>query len=262
MKISQFISKAEELWPLAGAEDWDRPGLSVGNPRQEISGALIAVDVTAEVLDEAIALGVNLLLTHHPLLLKGVTSISEDTHKGELVAKAITSGIAVYSAHTNADIVEDGVSDTFAKALGLTEIRPLIATGEAKSGHGRIGKLSSPVTVSELVRILLSILPASTSGVRSTMKPDAMVQTVSLCGGAGDAFITDAYSAGADVYITSDLRHHVADESPIGLIDVSHWAAESLWLKVAAKQLAAATGVEVLVSEIVTDPWNFLERRS
>jgi dinuclear metal center YbgI/SA1388 family protein len=260
--LKDFAAKCDVLWPVASAEDWDKPGLAVGSRKQEISKVLLAVDVTAAVIDEAISIGANLLFTHHPLLLKGVTDVTEDAFKGSLVTKAIRANLALFSAHTNADIVQDGVSDVFAKRIGLVNVRPLVPNGNG-IGHGRIGELAGAVQLRELVSLLIDALPTTQRGISASAPEETLVKTVAVCGGAGDSFIGDAFAAGADVYVTSDLRHHVTQEAPLPLVDVPHWASESLWLETAAAQLAdLCEGVEFQVSQIVTDPWVFNQGRT
>jgi dinuclear metal center YbgI/SA1388 family protein len=260
--LSQIIAVCERLWPTTGAEDWDAPGLVTGSNNQSISRALLAVDVTDAVIDQAISLGANLLIAHHPLLLKGVSTIAEDGYKGSLLAKALRANLAIFSAHTNADIVVDGVSDTFSKRLGLTNIRPLVPTSQ-NAGHGRIGELGEQMQLGDLVNRLENLLPSTHRGISASAAPTTPVRSVALCGGAGDAFIFDAFAAGADVYITSDLRHHVTQEAPLPVVDVSHWASESLWLETASSQLASmCSGVDFSVSDIVTDPWVFNQGRT
>ena len=262
MKLAELLVTFDELWPTRGAEDWDNPGLSVGSSEAAISKVLLAVDVTPEVLGEAVSVGAQLVLSHHPLILKGLQTVSEGANKGSIIAAAIRNNIALYSAHTNADIVEDGVSATIAKRLGLEDIRPLVPT-EGGVGHGRVGVLPKAQTLAELVDKLLEILPATTRGVSATAAGSTVIRTVALCGGAGDAFIANAKSAGADVYITSDLRHHVSQEAGLPLVDVSHWASESLWLEVAAKQLASrCPDISFVVSSANTDPWVFNRGRT
>lgn len=251
----------ESLWPIAGAEDWDKPGLTAGNPKQRISRVLFTVDITLEVLEEARTKGCELVVSHHPLLLKGVNFLSEDLQKGELVSFAIKNSIAIYSAHTNADIVVDGVSDVLAKAIGIKNSAPLVSTGPAV-GHGRIGKLEVALKLSELANRVALALPKTQAPVRVAGPVDALIQKVAVVGGAGDSFIEDAKRSGADCLITSDLRHHVSLDAvsdsarPLCLIDISHFAAESLWLVPTAASLnEQLPAVEFLVSEIVTDPW-------
>jgi len=259
---------AHELWPLSGAEAWDAPGLVTGDLSQDIRSIHLAVDAVADSVDEAIAAGADLLLVHHPLLLRGVTSIAEDRYKGALLSRLIRANCALLAAHTNADIVTDGVSDTLATRLGLRNARPIVPGATPDVGLGRVGELSEPVSLGHLARRLGDLLPATASGVRVAGDYGAMVTRVSLCGGAGDSLLREPAVLGSDVYITSDLRHHPASESreqsrltgdTPALIDVSHWASEWLWLDGAAEQLRTALpGTQVTVSDLRTDPWDFV----
>ena len=261
LPLTNLLGTFESLWPLAGAEEWDRPGLTTGNSNQSISKALLSVDVTIEVLSEAKQLDCELVISHHPLLLKGVNSLSEDQLKGELVSFAVKNSIAVYSAHTNADIVVDGVSDILAQELGLANTKPLIATGDG-IGHGRIGKLKSPQSLSDYAKFVSSRLPDTSAPVRVAGDLNKIIETVAVVGGAGDSFIPAAAQSGADLLITSDLRHHVVLDAvsdptnPLALIDISHFAAESLWLKPTQITLSKLISeVSFVISSIPTDPW-------
>ncbi len=261
LPLTNLIGTFESLWPLAGAEEWDRPGLTTGNSNQTITRALLCVDVTPEVLSEAKQLSCELVISHHPLLLKGVNFLSEDQLKGELVSFAVKNSIAVYSAHTNADIVVDGVSDILAQQLGLASTQPLIATGDG-IGHGRIGKLKSPQSLSDYAKFVSSCLPETSAPIRVAGDLNKMIETVAVVGGAGDSFIPAAAQSGADLFITSDLRHHVVLDAvldptnPLALIDISHFAAESLWLKPTQITLSKLIPeVSFVVSSIPTDPW-------
>ncbi len=260
----EFARAAEKLWPLTLAEEWDAPGFSVHIPT-EVSRVLLSVDITSAVVAEASSKECQLILSHHPFLLRGTSNVNFDDLKGNVLQAAINAGVSLYSAHTNADVVEHGVSDTLARRLGLLDVMPLSATEGSRTGHGRLGRLEQEVSLKELATKLAELLPFSPRGVQVAGDPDQTVSTVALCGGAGDAFIQDAFDSGADVFITSDLRHHVTLDaisrprhSAFACIDVAHWAAESLWLSVAASQLAThLEDVEFVLSEIVTDPWVF-----
>lgn len=257
----------ERLWPLAGAEDWDAPGVLSGDPAAEISSILLAVDAVAETVDEAVNSGFDLLLSHHPLLLRGVKSVAQDRYKGALLARLIRADCALIAAHTNADVVAEGTSAVLAERLGLVQTQPIVASSTGPdAGIGRVGTLADPTTLGRLARRLAEILPATASGVRVAGDFDAPVSTVSVCGGAGDAYLAEPAVVASDVYITADLRHHPASEAReqarLGggpaLIDVSHWASEWLWLDTAARQLSEALpGIRVDVSELRTDPWDF-----
>ena len=260
-QLSDLIQSFEALWPEQTAEDWDRPGLMLGHPGQEVSKVVLSVDVTAEVIEEAGEAGAQLLLSHHPLLLRGVTELGELTLKGNLAAKAIRSGLAVFSAHTNADIAEIGVGRALAASLDLTELEPL----DKENGHGSVGT-TGKTTLLQLARLLAGKLPPTAQGVKVAGAGDKSVSRVALVAGAGDSYLGLALKSGADVFITSDLRHHPSqdfiEQSKLldgpALIDISHWAAEWLWLDLAAKELAQRhPECEFVVSDLRTDPWDF-----
>ncbi|WP_157002733.1 Nif3-like dinuclear metal center hexameric protein [Agromyces laixinhei] len=264
--LAELLTTIERLWPLAGAESWDASGLVTGDPDAEVRRVLFTVDAVGDTIDEAIAERFDLVIAHHPLLLHGVTSVAEDRYKGALLARLIRAGCALVTAHTNADVVADGTSAVLADRLGLVETRPVQPSFDPSIGLGRVGRLPEPTTVGRLARALAELLPPTATGVRVAGGFDDPVETVALCGGAGDSMLGDPEVRGADVYITADLRHHPASEAREqaklaggpALIDVSHWASEWLWLDVAAAQLRAAhPGLVVAVSELRTDPWDF-----
>ena len=255
---------ATALWPLSGVEDWDVVGLAVGAPDDAVTRVLLAVDPVAATVDEAIEGGYDLLLTHHPLLLRGVQSLAGDRVKGALVTRLIRGGCALYSAHTNADAVDAGTSGVLAARLGLVGARPFDEVDGA--GIGRVGDLAEPTTLGQLARRLAAILPSTAVGVLGSGDFERPVRRVAICGGAGDSYLAHPAVTGADVYITADLRHHPAqdarEQAELGggpaLLGVSHWASEWLWLDTAAEQLRGALpGVEFEVSELRTDPWDF-----
>ncbi len=265
--VAQVSAAVERLWPTSGAEAWDAVGLIAGDLDADVSSILLAVDAVLDTVDEAIAVGTDLLLVHHPLLLRGVTTVASDRYKGAALTRLIRANCALIAAHTNADVVETGTSGTFATALGLLDSRPLVPAADGIRGIGRVGTLASPTTLGRLARQLADLLPATATGIRVSGDFDAVVSTVALCGGAGDAYLGNPEVLAADVYITSDLRHHPASEarenarasSGPALIDVSHWASEWLWLDAAARELREALpGVTVRVSELRTDPWDFV----
>lgn len=264
--LADIMTTIDRLWPLDGAEPWDAPGLVTGDPVASVDRVLLAVDAVAATVDEAIEQGADVLIAHHPLLLRGVTSIAEDRYKGALLARLIRAGCALVAAHTNADVVESGTSGVLAARLGLRDIRPIVPSADQALGLGRVGRLDEPTTLGRLARRLAEILPPTATGVRVAGGYDDPVETVALCGGAGDSLLGDPAVRAADVYITADLRHHPASEAREqalsgggpALIDVSHWASEWLWLDAAAAELRSAhPGLDVQVSELRTDPWDF-----
>ena len=289
-KVKDCVDVFEALWPTALAESWDSVGLAVGDPDAQVRSILLALDPMDAVIAEAVVLGADLVFNHHPLMLKPVKSVNASTLKGGAVHTLISNDIALFNAHTNADSARGGVSDALISLLGIEDAEPLVAHShsvptaassspeesapeesaqELATGIGRVGDLKTPTAVRDIARILSSRLPRTTTGVRIAGDPAAMVTRVAVCGGAGDSLFDDVRASGADVYITADLRHHPATEARDTanrhggrpqLIDVSHWASETVWLNAAAAQMEAeftARGFAVALqhSAVNTDPW-------
>ena len=261
--VADVIGVFDRLYPPQLAADWDAVGLVCGDPSTEVRRVYFCVDVVASTVDEALAWGADLLVAHHPLLLRGVTAIPTTTSKGRTLHRLIRAGAALFVAHTNADAADPGVSDALAARLDLGETRPLRPNPERpNTGIGRIGELSAPVTLAELARRAADRLPKTPGGVRVAGDLDRLVQTVAVSGGAGDGYLADATRAGADAFLTADLRHHPASEHTEAdgpaLLDAAHWATEQPWLDQAAAALTAGlvpATVEIFVSDLVTDPW-------
>jgi dinuclear metal center YbgI/SA1388 family protein len=369
--IGEVLAFLDRRYPARSAESWDRVGLVTGDVAGPANHLLLSVDVTDAVIDQAATLGTDLIIAHHPLLLRGINSVDPRRPKGRMITRLIRSGIGLITAHTNADIPVGGVADSLAAALGLTDTRPLrrvpvypadklvtyvpveqtdavidalsdagagevgayrraaftvTGTGtftpgpEARpaigqpgrreqvaetmiemimdrrlrgrvidallrthpyevpayfvtetagpadigptAGLGRIGRVAA-TRLADFAERVAAALPGTAAGIRVAGDPDRMINTVALQGGAGDDLLDTAREAGADVYLTSDLRHHPASEAIAwpdapALIDVPHWAAEWTWLPRLRRQLVdELDGIAVNVSEINTDPWNF-----
>jgi dinuclear metal center YbgI/SA1388 family protein len=375
--LRDVVSLLDGWYDPAWAESWDAVGLVTGDPEQPVRKVLFAVDPAPAVVEEAVAWGADLVVVHHPLLLTPVSSIAATTPKGRVLHTLARHGIALLTAHTNADVPADGVNESLARAVGIAEPRVVVdegregldkltyfvpreqadavrdavadagagqvgdydrcsfsspgegrfrpleganptlgAVGEVETveevrvecvlrrsqrravvaallaahpyetpaydvvalanddgpsdrGHGRIGRLAAPTTLREFADRVRDALPGTAHGVRVSGDPDRRVETVVVGSGAGDYLLDVVLGTGADVYVTSDLRHHRASEfrehDGPALVDVAHWAAEWTWLPVAARKLAAAleerggagATVETRVSTTVTDPWTF-----
>ncbi|UVJ38003.1 Nif3-like dinuclear metal center hexameric protein [Arthrobacter sp. CJ23] len=270
--LGQVLLAVEELWPESLAEDWDEVGLVVGRPTASITKVLFAVDPTLEVIDEAIEWGAGLLITHHPLLLKGVNSVAATSAKGLAVHRLIEAGTGLLTVHTNGDSAVGGVSDVLADAMGLENVAPLTpaSNGLPEEGIGRVGELPELMTLGDFAARVFEMLPAVAGGVRVAGDKDGLVRRVAVCGGAGDSLFDAVRASQADVYVTADMRHHPASEAREGavngrpyLIDVSHWASEWLWLPAAAEALGNVLAdqgheVEIRVSTTNSDPWDFI----
>jgi len=275
--LADVVSVLEGLYPPSTAEGWDAVGLVAGDPYRPVRRVLLAVDPVAAVVDEAVDWEADLVVTHHPLFLRGVHSVAATTFKGAVVHRLLAAGAGLYVAHTNADSAPRGVADALADLVGLADRRPLVAhVDDAERGLGRVGRLEHPTTLREFAEHVAAVLPATAQGVRVAGDPDAEVTRVAVLGGSGDSLFDAVRAAGADAYLTADLRHHPASElreraafeaadpapgeagTPF-LVDVAHFASEWPWLAYAAADLAAAFEegtVTTRVSTLVTDPWS------
>jgi dinuclear metal center YbgI/SA1388 family protein len=332
---------------------------------------LFAIDPVEAVAVEAVRLGVDLLVTHHPLFLRGTSSVAATTSKGRVVHRLIKAGVALHVAHTNADHARPGVSDALAAAVGLVDVRPLdalpapaldkivtfvpepgaeklldalaaagagelgdyarcawtssgigtflpragahptigevgevtrvdetriemvlarsrrldvvaalraahpyeepafdifeLASWPGETGTGRVGVLDTALSLGDFASRVGASLPSTAGGGRVAGQLDGVVRRVAVCGGAGGPYLAAATAAGADVFVTSDLRHHVVSEhladGGCAVVEMPHWATEWPWLPDAAARLRSAleargTTVGTEVSLIVTDPWS------
>ncbi|MCQ8770112.1 Nif3-like dinuclear metal center hexameric protein [Streptomyces telluris] len=265
--LSEVIAALDALWPPERAEQWDAVGTVCGDPGAPVTRVLFAVDPVQEVVEEAVQLGAGLLVTHHPLYLRGTTTVAASTFKGRAVHTLIKNDIALHVAHTNADRADPGVSDALAGALDLRVTGPLVPDPDDPAGRrglGRVCELDPPMDLAAFAEHAAKRLPATAQGVRVAGDPARTIRTVAVCGGSGDSLFDAVRAAGVDAYVTADLRHHPASEaqqhSPLALVDAAHWATEWPWAEQAAAQLDEISdrhgwGLRTHVSKIVTDPW-------
>ncbi len=261
--LRDVVAALDARYPRALAESWDAVGPVCGDPDEPVRRVLFAVDPTAAVVDEALGTGADLLVTHHPLFLTPVHGVPADDPKGGLVHRLVRSGGALFVAHTNADRApEHGVNDALAAAVGLVDpvsLEPV--AGDPRAGLGRVGRLAQATTLRGFAELVAGVLPPTVGGVRAAGDPDRPVRTVAVCGGSGGSLLPAAAAAGADVLLTSDLKHHGVSEAleagGPALCDVAHAASEWPWLPVAADALRRdlGDGVQVAVSRLSTDPW-------
>ena len=265
MPLREVLAALDARYDPALAESWDAVGLVCGDPDEPVRRVLFAVDPTTAVVDDVIAAGAGLLVTHHPLLLTPVHGVPADDPKGRLVHRLIRGGAGLFVAHTNADRAPDaGVNDALAAVLGLRDTVPLQPTeSDPRAGLGRVGELDHGMTLREFAALAAAALPVTVGGVRAAGDPERTVRRVAVCGGSGGSLTEASAAAGADVFLTSDLKHHPVSEalesSGPALCDVAHFATEWPWLPVAADLLHRDLSgrVEVAVSRRRTDPWTW-----
>ncbi len=265
LTVGTITAWMDQWYPPSAAADWDRVGLIAGSRTTGVGSVLLAVDPVEEVLQQALDLKVNMLITHHPLYLRGTSFISTDDAKGRLVTGLIKNDVALFNAHTNADVTPDGVATALADLLGLEDQRFLEPVpANPNWGYGRVGDLPVAMTLREFAALVANRLPAGPTGILVGGDLDRQVGTVAVSGGSGDSFLAASAQAGVDAYVTADLRHHPAsehleDDGP-ALVCGSHWATEAPWLPVLQRKLLEAANLagqelSVTVSTVVTEPW-------
>lgn len=257
--VADVMAAMECAFPARLAEDWDRVGLVAGDPHAPVSKVGFAVDPSPDTVEEAIARGAQMLITHHPLFLRGTSSVATTTAKGSWIHRLIKNDVALFAAHTNADAAATGSAVALGSLIGLDNMRPLDPNpGDPELGIGRVGELPLTMSVRELGERLRAVLPETAASVLIGGDPERIVRTVAVSPGSGDSFLNAANHAGADVYVTADLRHHPASDhlwgGGCGLIGLTHFASEWPVLP-PMERVVKELGVDTYISTLVTDPW-------
>lgn len=226
--IRDITESLEAVAPRRLQEDYDNTGLQIGDPCAECTGVLICVDLTSDMIAEAVASRCNLIVTHHPLMFRGVKNIVGRSRVDDMIVGAIRNGLAVYSCHTAVDNTPlRGVSWEMARRLGLTGVTCL-TSGNDMPGSGAVGDLPSPLSPEEFVALVKSVFGSPVARCSSPLRFPRKISRVALCGGAGSEFMPDALAAGADAYLTSDCKFNcfLDFDSRIFLVDIGHFESE------------------------------------
>ena len=252
--VAQIIEILDRLIPPWLAEEWDNVGLQIGDPQHPVRRIWIALDPGPEVIEAACKENVDLLITHHPLIFKPLKTIDFATPGGSIIQMATQHQLAIFSAHTNFDIVRDGVNDILAKRLGLKNLEILQevkvsaaaqdeahqpAGGQASYGIGRTGKLEKQMTLTSLVSMIKKKLKLDFVRVAGDQK--MKVSQVAICSGSGSNLMTAFLSSTAEVYISGDIHYHNAldaQNAQRAIIDIGHFASEHLMVEALAQRLA------------------------
>ncbi len=224
MKVKDITSAIEAFAPLSIQESWDNSGLIIGSPEREVHGILLGFDCTAELVDEAVERGADMIVTHHPLIFGGIKKIAPEDPVGLAVLKAAAAGIAVYAAHTTADKVLAGVSGAMARRLGLGDIQ-ILDEEPGGYGLGAVGNLPRPMEGMEFIEYVKSRFGLKVA--RCSRVPDVPVERVAMCGGSGGSLIGNARAAGAQAYLCGDISyHHFFTTKDFMVIDIGHFEGE------------------------------------
>ena len=263
VKCQEVMDALERIAPKRLAEEWDNPGLLVGAWNQDVSKILVCLDVSDAVIEQAIAKGADMIVSHHPLIFRGIKKIRTDLPLGRRLQQLLKHDIAVATAHTNLDVAEGGVNDVLAQAIGLSKLSAFVITSQDAHGRaasmGRMGTLSAPMPVREFAAQVRDALP--TEHVRLVEAGARPVRKVAICSGSGAEFISKAAFMGADVYVTGDVKYHEAQQAAelgMHVIDAGHFGTEFPVVEVLgrrlAEELAAAKGkVEIVADKSAKD---------
>jgi len=246
--LREIINSIESVAPRSAQETWDNSGMQVGDTGRDIQSVLLTTDITEDVVSEAVLLGCQLIISHHPLLFHGLKQVCGQTPQARIVEMAIKHNIAIYSAHTNLDSVVGGINTRLCDRLQITDYRLL-----TESGLGAIGKLPQPMKYEDFIAHVRDILQCTY--VRYTRAQKEMIETVALCGGSGAEFIEEAIHQGADAYLTADCKYHEFQDADgrIGLIDIDHWYSERHARDI-FQDILAPLGVSCIISQTDKTP--------
>ena len=256
-----MLSALERFAPLPLQESWDNAGLQVGLTETEVSGALLCLDVNERIVDEAIRKGCNLIVSHHPLLFRGLKTISDLTDVQRTVMKVIENHLCVVSMHTNMDNAKGGVNYRIAEKLGLSDVQ-FFASKQVdgiEAGSGVTGLLPEPMAADDFV---LAVKKAF--GVECAMCNELLrrpVHRVAICGGAGDFLLDEALKTGADAFITGEMHYHqyFGYEQKIQICVIGHYQSEQFTTEVFQTIIQkACPGVRTLIAETNTNPILYL----
>jgi dinuclear metal center YbgI/SA1388 family protein len=239
--VNDLIGALDQIAPFGMAESWDNVGLIVGDRDRTVESVLIGLDPTNQLLDEALDLGADTVVTHHPAIFKPIPSIDTSESSGRFLESALTHKLNIIACHTNFDSVCEGVNDILAELLGLQDISPLVpadAPYPDNAGLGRVGCYAQPTKRTEFIKKLLDVLELDAVQVAGEL-PDT-ITAVALCGGSGSEFAETAKRSGADVYISAEIKHNVArwaEENDFCVIDGTHYATEKPAIRLLAEKL-------------------------
>ena len=261
MKIKEVVGALERFAPLPLQEGFDNAGLQVGLTEAEVSGALLCLDVTETIVDEAISSGCNLIVSHHPLIFRALKRLVDADEVQKTVAKAIRNNITIVSMHTNIDNAKGGVNFKIAEKLGLEEVDFLEkkTLGDLEYGSGVIGKMQTAIDAREFVARLKDVFGVECAQCNSLI--NRKIKTVALCGGAGAFMLDEAIAKGADAFVTGEMHYHefFGHENQIQIAVIGHFQSEQYTTEIFESIIKeACPGVITHVTKQNTNPIIYL----
>lgn len=258
MKIKEVAATLEQFAPLPLQESYDNAGLQIGlTGNEDVSGVLLCLDVTEEVIEEADERGCNVIVSHHPLIFRPLYRLTQQTQVERCVRLAVKKDIAIYSAHTNLDNAYGGVNFAIAERLGLQNVKFLQPTKDAKGGSGVIGELASELQAEEFLKQLATLFKVE--GLMHN-RSNKLIKKVALCGGAGDFLLDEAINQKADAFLTGEMSYHryFGHENDLLIAVMGHYQSEQYTIELLHRILTEALPTLRLVKTSVnTNPIAF-----
>lgn len=238
LKIREIIAALETLAPLEWQEEWDNAGIQIGDPDRELTGLLLCVDVTEQILDEAIRKNCNMIVAHHPLLFKPLRSIQGRNYIERCVIKACKHDLLIYAAHTNLDNAPEGVNFRLAQKLKLIDTivldkkENLVSADGKPVGMGVVGNLPAPFTPAEFVEQIRTLFDVDC--IQAAKNIDKPIKRVAICGGSGASLRQKAEKAGADVLLTGEARYndYLDAAGNILMLTIGHFESERCTIQI------------------------------
>ena len=261
MKLAEVIAALERLAPLRLQDEWDNSGLQVGFPEAETRRVLVCLDITEEIVQEAVERGCDLIVSHHPLLFKALRQVSDATYQQRCVVRALSAGISIYSAHTSLDNAPGGVNHRIASLLGLEDLQWLQPREDGQGGSGLVGRLPQAESDREfLARVQRTF---GVECLRHSVPDGRMVSRVALCGGAGAFLLREAARAGADCFLSGEFHYHDYFENQgVLLAELGHYQSEQFTQDLLQDYLQAnCPGLEVIKTGLDTNPIRISTRK-
>ncbi len=257
MKIKEVLRALEQFAPLPLQEDYDNAGLQVGLTETDASGALLCLDVTEEVIDEAISLGCNLIVSHHPLIFRGLKQVSDYNMVQRCVVKAVKNDITIVSMHTNLDNAKGGVNYKIAEKMQLADVRilaPKTVMG-IEGGSGVVGELPQPMKATDFVKMVKERFGVECVQVNQLLGRE--IRRVALCGGAGAFLLDEAIACQADAFITGEMHYHdfFGHEQEIQICVIGHYQSEQFTNEIFKSIITErCKGVRCFLTKVNTNP--------
>lgn len=259
MLIEDITSYLEQIAPLALQETYDNAGLLTGSKTWDVKGAIVCLDSTEEVIQEAVQRGCNLVIAHHPIIFNGLRRLTDLHYIERTIISAIKHNVAIYAIHTNLDnVLKDGVNEKIARRLSLDNLQILQPKESAAFGSGVIGQLPLPLQPADFIDFVK--VQMQTACVRHTKVLEREIKKVAVCGGSGRFLLNEAIAQNADAFISADFKYHDFFEAnnQITILDIGHYESEQFTIELIQDLLTRKfANFAAHCTQVVTNPINY-----